>query len=69
MCIRDRNNPDWAKLADAFGVRYWSADSPESLRPALGEAIEHDGPSLVAVTVDPMPNPWPFLRLPPNRGV
>lgn len=62
------DNPDWAKLADAFGVRYWSADSPESLRPALGEAIDHDGPSLIAVTVDPMPNPWPFLRLPPNRG-
>ena len=62
------DNPDWAKLADAFGVRYWSADSPESLRPALGEAIGHDGPSLIAVSVDPMPNPWPFLRMPPNRG-
>lgn len=62
-------NPDFAKLADAFGVRHWHADSPESLRPALGEAIDHDGPSLVEVTVDPMPDPWPFLRMPPNRGL
>ena len=62
-------NPDMAKLADAFGVRYWHADSPESLVPALGASIEHDGPSLVEVTVDPMPNPWPFLRLPQNRGL
>ena len=61
-------NPDMAKLADAFGVRYWHADSPETLRPALGASIEHDGPCLVEVTVDAMPNPWPFLRLPRNRG-
>ena len=61
-------NPDMAKLADAFGVSYWHADSPESLRPALGASIEHDGPCLIEVTVDPMPNPWPFLRLPRNRG-
>ena len=61
-------NPDMAKLADAFGVKYWHADSPESLRPALGESINHDGPCLVEVTVDAMPNPWPFLRLPQVRG-
>ena len=61
-------NPDMAKLADAFGVRYWHADSPETLRPALGASIDHDGPCLVEVSVDAMPNPWPFLRLPRNRG-
>jgi len=61
-------NPDFAKMAESFGVRYWHADSPENLRPALGASIEHDGPCLVEVTVDPMPNPWPFLRMPPNRG-
>ncbi len=62
-------NPDMAKLAEAFGVRYWHADSPESLKPALAASIDHDGPCLVEVSVDPMPNPWPFLRLPQNRGV
>ena len=31
-------------------------------------SIDHDGPCLVEVTVDPMPNPWPFLRMPANRG-
>ncbi len=62
-------NPDMKLLADAFGVRYWHADSPETLRPALGASIDHDGPCLVEVSVDAMPNPWPFLRMPPNRGV
>ena len=61
-------NPDFAKMADAFGVKYWHADSPETFRPALGESIEHDGPCLVEVTVDAMPNPWPYLRMPANRG-
>ena len=60
-------NPDMRLLAQSFGVKYWHADSPESLVPALGASIDHDGPCLVEVTVDPMPNPWPFLRLPRNR--
>jgi len=62
------DNPDFAKLADAFGVRHWATDSPDGLRTALGESIDHDGPCLVEVTVDAMPNPWPFLRMPANRG-
>jgi len=61
-------NPDFAKLADAFGVRHWHADSPESLRPALGAAIDHAGPALVEVSVDKMADPWPFMALPANRG-
>jgi acetolactate synthase-1/2/3 large subunit len=61
-------NPDFAKLADAFGVQYGYADSPEALVPVLGRSIEHAGPSLVEVAVDEMPDPWPFLRLPTVRG-
>ncbi len=61
-------NPDFQKLADSFGLRSWRVDSPASLAPALTEAIDHDGPSLVEVTVDEMPDPWPFMRLPANRG-
>ncbi len=61
-------NPDFAKLADSFGVRYWHADSPETMAPALASSIDHDGPCLVEVSVDEMPDPWPFMRLPPNRG-
>ena len=61
-------NPDFRLLADAFGVRYWRADSPGDLRPALGAAIDHDGPALVEVQVEEMPNPWPFFRPPATRG-
>ena len=61
-------NPDFQLFAQSFGVRSWQADSPESLRPALSEAIAHDGPSLVEVVVGDMPDPWPFMRMRPNRG-
>lgn len=62
------DNPDFQQLAAAFGVRSWQTDSPGGLCPALSTAIEHRGPSLVEVLVDEMPDPWPLLRRPPNRG-
>ncbi len=61
-------NPDFQKMADAFGISSWVAVSPETLRPALDAAIAHDGPSLVEVRVEEMPDPWPLLRRPRNRG-
>lgn len=64
----DLVNPDIAKLSEAFGVQYWHADSPESLIPALGQAIDTDAPCLVEVTVEAMPNPWPFFRGSRVRG-
>jgi pyruvate dehydrogenase (quinone) len=45
-------NPNFAKLAesaDVFGVR---VEKPEALRPALTEALAHDGPALVEVLVN-----------------
>lgn len=61
-------NPDFQVMCQSFGVRSWQVDSPEALKPALGAAIEHDGPCLVEVKVDEMPDPWPFFRPPPIRG-
>ncbi len=61
-------NPDFAKMADAFGVRYWHADSPTGLEQALPDAIAHRGPTLIEVTVGEMPNPWPFFVPGRNRG-
>ena len=63
----DLQNPDFEAFTRSFGVQYTRADSPEALTPALRAAIEHRGPSLVHVPVGPMPDPWPFLRMPPHR--
>jgi len=48
----DLVNPNFAKLAesaDIFGVR---VAKPEELRPALSEALQHNGPALVEVLVN-----------------
>jgi pyruvate dehydrogenase (quinone) len=48
----DLVNPNFAKLAESaniFGVR---VEKPEDLRPALTEALKHDGPALVEVLVN-----------------
>jgi pyruvate dehydrogenase (quinone) len=48
----DLVNPHFAKLAesaDIFGVR---VEKPEEVRPALTEALAHDGPALIEVLVN-----------------
>jgi pyruvate dehydrogenase (quinone) len=46
----------WAIACGGFGVK---VDSPKRLEPALKEALNHDGPGLVDVDVDPHEPPLP----------
>lgn len=48
-------NPDFVKLADAFGMPGYRVESPEQLRDALKDAFEHDGPALIDYPTAPMP--------------
>jgi acetolactate synthase-1/2/3 large subunit len=40
-------NPDFVRLAQAYGVRGWRASSPEEAREAVAEARAHPGPALI----------------------
>ncbi|MGO3147901.1 MAG: thiamine pyrophosphate-binding protein [Leucobacter sp.] len=52
-------NPDFMKLADAYGVRSASVASPEELRSQLVEVLEGPRePILIEVLVDELPSPW-----------
>ena len=52
-------NPDFMKLADAFGVRGVRVKGGASeLQSALEEAIGIEAPSLIEVPVGEMPNPY-----------
>ena len=51
------NNPDFLRLAAAYGVPGRQARSPEELAAAVREALDRDGPSLIEV-----PDRWRFLR-------
>ncbi|BDI29647.1 pyruvate dehydrogenase [Capsulimonas corticalis] len=48
----DLSNPDFAKMAEAIGIRGFRAESPEQVRPMLAEALAHNGPALVDVVVN-----------------
>ncbi|MGD1933594.1 MAG: acetolactate synthase large subunit [Candidatus Phaeomarinobacter sp.] len=45
-------NPDWMKLADSFGWHGQHVKNAKGLRPAIDEALAHDGPSLIVIPID-----------------
>jgi acetolactate synthase-1/2/3 large subunit len=59
----DLLNPDFMKLAEAFGVSGRRAESPQQLRTEIEESIRADEPTLIAVPIGPVPNPWTKLGL------
>lgn len=58
----DLHNPDFAKLAELYGIDGYHADSPASLRDKLEQAFKKDGPAIIEVAVkERMPSPWKFI--------
>jgi acetolactate synthase-1/2/3 large subunit len=60
----DLINPDFAALAEAFGVKAYSVKSPHELRSSLDHALKLDAPALIHVK---MPtgcevSPWQFIH-------
>ena len=62
----DLQNPDFLKLADAFGVRSERVASPEALRASLTRAVDSGVPWLIEIPVarDAESDPWRFLQPP-----
>lgn len=64
----DLHNPDFVKLAESFGAAGFKAHDPESVRTAIKQAFELDGPAIIEVELDEFfPPPWPFLMMGKNR--
>jgi acetolactate synthase-1/2/3 large subunit len=57
------DNPDWLKLAEAFGWQGQVVDKSAELRPAIDTALAYDGPSLIVVPIDYRENPKLTERL------
>ena len=64
----DLANPDFVKLADAFGITGYRARSPDDLRTHLVRAITRRETALIDVPVGSFPSPWPVLRYKRVRG-
>ena len=59
----DLRNPDYVKLAEAFGVTGRRATSPDALRAHLAESIRANEPTLIEIPVEAMPDPWKILSI------
>ena len=66
----DLVNPDYVKLAGAFGMAGARAEGPAELAAVLKEAIAADEPVLIDAPVGEFPGPWHLLRegVPPPPG-
>ena len=52
------HNPDFMKLADAYGVRGVRVEGADNLESALSESLTVERPTLIEVPVGMMPNPF-----------
>ena len=52
------HNPDFVKLAEAYGARGILARDADELESALRESLSADAPTLIEVPVGMMPSPW-----------
>jgi acetolactate synthase-1/2/3 large subunit len=53
--------PDWVKLADAFGALGLRAERPDEVEPALERAFAHPGPVLIDFRVSREENCYPMV--------
>ena len=59
--------PDFVKLAEAYGVAGLRADHPHEVVPCLEKALSTKGPVVVDFIVDPMENVYPMV--PPGHDI
>ena len=60
-------NPDFVKLAAAYGIPAWRVEKPEEVGRVLKEALQTPGPVLMDFLVDPEENVYPMV--PPNSPI
>jgi acetolactate synthase-1/2/3 large subunit len=60
-------NPDFVKLAEAYGIKGVKVSKKIDVRPAIHRAMEHKGPFLIEFIVEPEENVYPFV--PPGKTI
>jgi acetolactate synthase-1/2/3 large subunit len=64
---RLNGNPDFVKVAEAYGVAGIAVDAPDQVRPALEKALSIHGPVMLDFHVDPEENVFPIV--PPGERI
>ncbi len=63
LIASDLRNPDFVRIAEAFGAAGYRAHSPEELRAVLERSLGERGPAVIEVPVGEMATPWPHILL------
>ena len=65
LIASDLQNPDFVKMAEAFGAQGIRANSPDELKSAIAKGFATpDVPTIIDVPVGELPSPWPFVMAP-----
>jgi acetolactate synthase-1/2/3 large subunit len=54
-------NPDFVKVAEAYGACGLRVEEPDQVRPAIDEALACDGPVVIDFRIDPEENVFPMV--------
>jgi len=65
--IKLEGNPDFVKIAEAYGMLGINVDSPEQVNSAISQALNHPGPVLVNFTISPDEAVLPLV--PPGKEI
>jgi acetolactate synthase-1/2/3 large subunit len=60
------DNPDFVKVAEAFGIEAFRIDSRDQVTAGLERLLAAEGPILAHVIIDPNDNVWPLV--PPGKN-
>jgi acetolactate synthase-1/2/3 large subunit len=56
------DNPDFVKVAEAYGLAAWRVEKEKELATALAECFAYEGPGLVSVKISPDANVSPMVK-------
>lgn len=55
------DNPDFAKVAEAFGIEAFTISKREEVAPGIERFLSTEGPILMHAIIDPAENVWPLV--------
>jgi len=67
FATRYTGNPDFVKIAEAYGIMGIRVTDKTQVTAAIQDAMAHDGPVIVDFVVDPEENVYPFI--PPGESI
>ena len=55
------HNPDFVKLAEAFGMPAWRASKKSDVKSIIAKSLAHSGPTLIDFVVEQEDNVYPMI--------